>query len=118
MHHSCGFVYSFIELNNVRVRKPMLFCAASSGVWQWRQSGCAWSNKRGIDMDTMKNLQSLLMTPVKWACLGAAATVLAGCSVVGFNAGGANVVDSAAYCGTTSQKAAVHYFATEADLAR
>lgn len=69
-------------------------------------------------MNAMRNLQNLLMAPVKWACLGVVVTGLAGCGAVGFNAGGANVVDSAAYCGTTSQQAAVHYFATQAELAR
>lgn len=69
-------------------------------------------------MNAMKNLRSLLVAPVKWVGLGMVVSALAGCAAVGLSAGGANVVDSAAYCGTTSQQAAVHYFATESALAR
>lgn len=55
---------------------------------------------------------------MQWAgiCLGAA--TLAGCSFMGLNPGAANVVDRGVYCGTTSQQSAVHYFATQAELAR
>lgn len=68
--------------------------------------------------ETMKLPPNLATRLLLRLGLCAGAVALAGCSFVGFNPHGANVVDSAAYCGTTSQKAAVHYFATQAQLAR
>lgn len=68
--------------------------------------------------DTMKPARHKTMKIVKWIGSCAGIMVLAGCSFIGFNPHGANVVASAAYCGTTSQEAAVHYFATQAQLAR
>lgn len=55
---------------------------------------------------------------VHWAGIAACAALLAGCSVLSFNPGAANVLARGVYCGTTSQQSAVHYFATQAALAR
>lgn len=69
----------------------------------------------------MKLLRNLVKTPAKtivqWVATGIGTVALAGCSFIGFTPGGANVIDSAVYCGTTSQMSAVHYFATESQLA-
>lgn len=68
--------------------------------------------------DSMKPQFNRFTTIMQVVGMGIAMAALAGCSFIGFRPGGANVVDSAVYCGTTSQQSAVHYFATEADLAR
>lgn len=65
----------------------------------------------------MKLLQKPAQTIARWFGVGIASIALAGCSWTGFNSGNVNIVDSAAYCGTTSQMSAVHYFASEAQLA-
>src|SRR5699024_10018923 len=68
--------------------------------------------------DSMTPQFNRFTTIMQWAGMGIAMAALAGCSFIGFHPGGPNVVDSAVYCGTTSQQSAVHYFAPEADLSR
>lgn len=55
---------------------------------------------------------------MQWLAMAVCTILLAGCSIIPFSTGMANVVDSGVYCGTTSQQSAVHYFATKAELAR
>lgn len=55
---------------------------------------------------------------IQSATVALCAVMLAGCSIIPFSSGIANVVDRGVYCGTTSQQSAVHYFATKAELAR
>lgn len=66
----------------------------------------------------MKSLPTPAIAVVRMTVVCLSMAALAGCSFMGFTPGAANVVDSSAYCGTTSQQSAVHYFATRADLAR
>lgn len=68
--------------------------------------------------DGMKPLRHPATALMQCAGSVIAIATLAGCSFIGIHPGGANVVDSAVYCGTTSQQSAVHYFAAEAELAR
>src|SRR5699024_502456 len=68
--------------------------------------------------DSMKPQFNRFTAITRCAGMGIAMAALAGCSFIGFHPGGPNVVDSAVYCGTTSQQSAVHYFANEAALAR
>lgn len=55
---------------------------------------------------------------MQWIVAASGLALLAGCSVIPFNSGMVNVVDSSVYCGTTSQQSAVHYFATQAAFAK